>query len=533
METVTHGSVANQIVAHCIAREGFTPGVPPEAQELEAACDIILSRVHWSQLHILCLVDGETHPGKQFGLMPGRVEAIAKDCLRYSGSINFNKMPVLVEIVEIAPGPPTDEDRARLRHFRRASIFSKGVLFAERVDATARTVWRNRWQLTRTTPERALRAAPVAQGEVETALEEQQVFLHSQRPLVTWILPALLAVVFVLELAASGGSTPTVITLISLGGINQKLVLAGEWWRMASGTVLHADLNHLLANGISLLIACSTLEALVGRAWAAAIYVVAALAGATASVFSDSTALVSVGASGAVMGVVAAATLCGLVRRRREFGMEAFRLLISVLIPTLGLAVWGGSGAAQIDHHAHFGGAVGGALTAAVLVVGWKKSEPLPPARSLAWTIVAIGCAALAVAAVEVARHHADQDVRLVPESTLPSDLAQRSARFAQLVADYPGDPRTHFALGAQHWRGGRLEEAEGSFRKGLGLERTLMLYFEPQFALQIRSVLVGVLHLQHKDAEAREIARPICDLPPDSPLIDERMRTARQTVCR
>ena len=304
-----------------------------------------------------------------------------------------------------------------------ASIFSKGVLFAERVDATARTVWRNRWQLTRTTPERALRAAPVAQGEVETALEEQQVFLHSQRPLVTWILPALLAVVFVLELAASGGSTPTVITLISLGGINQKLVLAGEWWRMASGTVLHADLNHLLANGISLLIACSTLEALVGRAWAAAIYVVAALAGATASVFSDSTALVSVGASGAVMGVVAAATLCGLVRRRREFGMEAVRLLISVLIPTLGLAVWGGSGAAQIDHHAHFGGAVGGALTAAVLVVGWKKSEPLPPARPLAWAIVAIGCAALAVAAVEVARHHADQDVRLVPESTLPSDL--------------------------------------------------------------------------------------------------------------
>jgi rhomboid protease GluP len=534
MDGIAGTTVARQIAAHCVAREGFVPGVPPEAAELTSACDFVLFRLHLSQLHILCLVDGETSPGRVFGMLPARAEAIAKACLKYSGSVSMTKMPVVIEIVEIATAPPSEQDRARLRHFRRSSIFSKGVLFAEHVDATTRQVWRNRWgvRLMRTTPERALRAAPATEAEIQATLAERALPVVFHRPLVTWLLLAVLGAIFLLEMLASHDSKPSIVTLISLGGINRKLVLAGEWWRAASATVLHADFNHLLANGFSLVIAGTTLEAIVGRAWFGAIYVLSALVGSVLSI-QYGTFLVSVGASGAIMGVVAAAVLCGLVRRRREFGLEAFRLGISVLIPTLGLALWGGAGAAHIDHFAHFGGAVGGTLSAGVLLVAWKKDNAQPPGRALALAVVALGCAALAFAAVEVSRHRKSDDVRFVPDATLPRDGTERGNRLAQLVSQYPDDPRTHFSVGLQHWRGSRFADAESAFRQALGLDRTLLLYFKPELTLQIRAGLAGVLKAQHKDAEAREVAKPLCDQPPDAPLVDDWLKRMRQSLCR
>jgi membrane associated rhomboid family serine protease len=532
MDGTAGQTLAAQIAAHCVAREGFAPGVPPEAAELSGACDIVLTRLNWGTLHIVCLVDGEAHPGKQFGLMPGRVQEIAKACQKYSGRINFTKMPAIVEIVEIGKNATSDQDRARLRHYRRSSMVSKAVVLASRVDATTRAVWNNRWSLGKRTAERALRAGPVSPAELQTAIAESSLPVRQLKPVITWVILALLAAVFALELAVAGGNLSSA-TLISLGGINQKLVFAGEWWRAIAATVLHANFNHLLGNGISLMIAGAALEGMVGRAWFGAIYVVSALAGAAASIWFGTTFLVSVGASGAVLGVAAAAAVCGLARRRRDFGMEAVRLLISVFIPTLGMAVWGGPAAAHVDHFAHFGGAIGGALTALMLLPAWKKTEPLPGARPVALGIVAAGCLALAAAAVEVSLHRAADKVTLVPDSSLPRDSRQRVQRLSELVEQYPGDPRTYFAAGAIQWQGQQLAEAEASFRKALALDRTLTLYFPPALGLQIRSALSGVLLIEHKDNEAHEVGKPICGLAPDDKLLDDRLKSLQRALCR
>lgn len=532
-----HGSsgatVARQIAAHCVAREGFAVGVPPEAAELANACDIALTRLHWSQLHILCLVDGEAHPGKQFAMMPARAEALAKACLKYSGSINMTKMPVLVEIVEVAPGAPDDRDRARLKHFRRSSIFSKGVLIAEHVDATTRQVWRNRWHIARTTPDRALRAAPVSGDELALASCQAAMPMRPRWPVVTVGIIALLAVVFALELAAAGGSEPGMLTLISMGGINRKLVLAGEWWRVVAAPMLHANFNHLLANAVALLIAGSVLEVMVGRLWFAATYIVSALTGALLTVLLGTTYTVSVGASGAVMGVVAAATVIGFVRRRREFGIEAFRLLISVLIPTLGTAVWGGAAAAHIDHFGHFGGAIGGTVTALALLGLWHKDDAVPGARLIARAIVSVGCLMLAAGAFEVVLHRQADAGALVPERVLPRNPAQRNARMADLVGQYPRDPRTYYALAQRHFQERRIADSEASLRTALSLDRALTIYFDPSFGVQVRAALAGLLMSDHKEAEAREVAKPLCDLPETAPGVEARVKALRQSLCR
>jgi hypothetical protein len=260
---------------------------------------------------------------------------------------------------------------------------------------------------------------------------------------------------------------------------------------------------------------------------------VSALAGALASVLLGASFSVAVGASGAVMGVVAAATVIGLVRRRREFGIEAVRLLISVLIPTLGTAVWGGAAAAHVDHFAHFGGAIGGVLMALALLGVWSKADPAPGLRRVARAIIGLGCVALAVASVEVALHREVDAGALVPESALPRNQAQRNARLAELVGQYPRDPRTYYALAARQFQERKIGDAEASLRQSLSLDRALTVYFEPSFAVQVRGSLVWLLMSEHKESEAKDMAKPLCDMPANAFAVDARVRALRPTLCR
>lgn len=534
MDGISAETFAGHIAAHCIAREGFSRSVPPEAAALRGACDIVLTRMHWSSFHVLCLVDGQAHPGKQFGLPPERVQEIAKACLKYCGMVSVSsRMPAVVEIVEISNGAPTDQDHARLKHFRRASIFSKGLLTACHVDATTRQLWRNRWQWSRTTAQRALAAPTVSKAELQAKLAEAPTLVRRKTPFVTWGILALLAAVFILEMTASDGATPSLITLISLGGINQKLVAGGEWWRAISATVLHANFNHLLSNGIALLIAGSVLENMVGRAWFAATYIVAALAGSAVSIALAQAFVVSVGASGAIMGVAAAATVCGLARRRQQFGVDAVRLLISVLIPTLGLAVWGGAEAAHIDHSAHFGGALGGAVAAVVMLSFWRRSDPAPRGRGLAAGVIGIGCLALAYATMEVAQTHPSYAIVLMPNGLLHGDAVSRASHTPQLVQQYPDDPRSYFELGVARLRQNDLAGAEKALRMALGMEKTLYLYFTPGFAAQIRGLLAATLQAEGNQIDAKEVAAPLCALPPNSPLLDAYSRKTLVGLCK
>jgi rhomboid protease GluP len=260
---------------------------------------------------------------------------------------------------------------------------------------------------------------------------------------------------------------------------------------------------------------------------------VSALTSALLTVLLGASYTVAVGASGAVMGVVAAATVIGFVRRRREFGIEAFRLLISVLIPTLGTAVWGGAAAAHIDHFGHFGGAIGGALMALVLLGLWKAEDPVPGRRPIARAVVGVGCLALLAGAAEVLRHRAVDEAALAPESALPRNPAQRNARLADLVAQYPNDPRTYHALAARQFQERKYADAEASLRKALSLDRALTVYFEPGLGVQIRATLAWMLMSEHRDAEARDVAKPLCDLPADAPGVDARVKALRQSLCR
>jgi rhomboid protease GluP len=532
MDGTSGGTLANYLASYFIARHGFTTQVPPEAADLVKACDVVLTSMSWGSLHLLCFVDGQTRPGKQFGLPPERVREIAKDCRKYCGSMNFTKMPITIEIVEISNEATSDEDRRRLRHYRRSSIFSKAFVFAARIDAQTKQVWRNRWRIGRSRIERILQKPIVPAAELRVEVESRPAFVAPRPPVVTYGILAALVAVFVIEISLSGSADPSLAALISFGGLNAKLVAAGEWWRTISATVLHANVNHIVANGLSLYIGGKVLENMVGRTWFAATYAVAGICGSLASLAGGAHFVVSVGASGAIMGVIAAAAICGLVRRRQEFGMAAMQLLISGLVPTLGLAVWGGKGAANVDHFAHFGGALGGAAVALAMLALWRRDERAPHARAVAAGIAGIGCLALACEATEAVVNRPAYAVVLMPNGALAGSVANQDARAPQLVQQYPDDPRPYFALGLARLRQNDAPGAEKALRAALGRDKTLMLYFDEAFANRIRGALAGTLMMGGNRSAAREAYAPLCALPAGSPLLDNYSKQLRPTLC-
>lgn len=150
-------------------------------------------------------------------------------------------------------------------------------------------------------------------------------------------------------------------------GIIGFAVAAGEWYRLLTGTFLHAGLWHVALNMLALWVLGSTLEPLLGRSRFLALYLVSALGGAVASYTFNPPNTVSVGASGAVFGLLGA-ILVVLRRLDRDTSGVMVILLLNV---AFGFAV------PSIDWRAHLGGLVVGAVQALAFAYAPAKQRTL------------------------------------------------------------------------------------------------------------------------------------------------------------
>lgn len=154
-------------------------------------------------------------------------------------------------------------------------------------------------------------------------------------------------------------SGPGSEALVALGAKIDRLVSAGQWWRLVTSALLHVDLLHLAVNALWLGlfgVAAARIGGL-GRSLAAAL--LAGTLGQGASWLW--VAAGSVGASGAVYG------LAGLLavdawRFRARLPQATQRRLLPGLLAMLAVLLLAPLALSDIDHAAHVGGVVGGAL---------------------------------------------------------------------------------------------------------------------------------------------------------------------------
>jgi membrane associated rhomboid family serine protease len=154
----------------------------------------------------------------------------------------------------------------------------------------------------------------------------------------------------------------------------------GEWWRLLASAFLHYGPFHLAINMYSLFFAGSLLEQLIGRWRFALLYVVAGIAGgAGAALVSPN--VVTVGASGAIFGILGG--LFVLERRGNiATGGQIAGLIVINLIFTFALA-------SHISVGGHVGGLIAGFILMLVLVQ-FRRSTALSVASSLAVAVAAV-----------------------------------------------------------------------------------------------------------------------------------------------
>jgi membrane associated rhomboid family serine protease len=185
---------------------------------------------------------------------------------------------------------------------------------------------------------------------------------HNTRPVVTYTLIGVTIVVFLLQIvqgidamAERWGMWPIAVAM------------GGQWWRLITSAFLHGSFLHIAFNMYVLFALGPTLERILGHGRFIVLYLTAAFgASVTSYVFSDAN-MVSVGASGAIFGLMGALVVAG----------KRLRYDITQVLVLIGINIAIGFIAPGVDWRAHLGGLVAGAAVAALLVYSPRRSRTL------------------------------------------------------------------------------------------------------------------------------------------------------------
>lgn len=147
-------------------------------------------------------------------------------------------------------------------------------------------------------------------------------------------------------------------TLIANFALFAPSVANGKWWLLITAGFLHGSIIHLLFNVYILWVLGSQLESIVGKTKFIVIYFASLLGGSLASYLFSPFGSYSIGASGAIFGLMGAMLVVG---RKRNLDISQITTLVVINV-VIGFVLSG------IDWRAHLGGLAAGAFIAWVLI---------------------------------------------------------------------------------------------------------------------------------------------------------------------
>jgi rhomboid protease GluP len=365
-------------------------------------------------------------------------------------------------------------------------------------------------------------------------------------PIATGMILLILLVVFACEvkyspLSMSGMTIPTGAS-IGYGASSGDLVLhGGEWWRLFTAPLLHGSFGHIFGNALCFAIIGFMLEPVIGSRWFSALFAIGAIGGSIGSLIFNAPNIPTVGASGAIMGVLAGAFICGAFIGDDGPRMRA-PLWLGLFLPHLwlarifGSAVGGGhtgwrmqtwalflmlpalipmTMTTHTDYGAHLGGVITGAMTGVVMQASWVHGERNPAhgntmaGFAIAW--LAIALASFAYGAHSVAAASLTPP-GMIPIAETPTTLDVGHDKAVDLVARYPGDPRAHLIRAVAFVHDNDLSDAEDQLREALALKNKLGPEMAEAFEKEVQVILALTVSYEGKPDEAKTIGTPLCE---------------------
>lgn len=147
--------------------------------------------------------------------------------------------------------------------------------------------------------------------------------------------------------------------LDAFGAKDNPAIVAGQYWRLVTPIFLHANILHVGLNMLNFFLLGLVIERIFGHTRFLLLYLLTGIVSILAS-FIFTPQAISVGASGAIFGLVGAYSAFILVHRQafRHGGVGALSWLILVIGVNLGL----GFVIPNVDNYAHIGGLLSGCI---------------------------------------------------------------------------------------------------------------------------------------------------------------------------
>lgn len=183
---------------------------------------------------------------------------------------------------------------------------------------------------------------------------------------VTYILMAINIVIFIITAVISQNLyNIDNYTLIVFGAKVNELINGGQPWRLLTSAFLHGGLMHIVFNMYALKVMGCEVEYVYGKARYLIVYLISAFGGNILSyIFNPNS--ISVGASGAIFGLLGAMLVFG-IKHKNRIGKAYIMSLVKVVLINMIIGIT----VSNIDNAGHIGGLLFGAIAA--FLVGDKK----------------------------------------------------------------------------------------------------------------------------------------------------------------
>ena len=190
-----------------------------------------------------------------------------------------------------------------------------------------------------------------------------------KNPFITHAIMIICMILFIAMYIFGNGSN-NIKTLIDFGGNAVIYTKMGDYYRLFTSIFLHAGIFHLLCNMYSLYVLGPQVESFYGKIKYLSIFIISGISGSLLSTALSGNNTISVGASGAIFGLLGAILYFGY-----HYRVYLGNVLKSQIIPLIILNLAIGFTFSGIDNLAHIGGLIGGIFISMAVGVPDKSTK--------------------------------------------------------------------------------------------------------------------------------------------------------------
>lgn len=208
----------------------------------------------------------------------------------------------------------------------------------------------------------------------QTETKKAEEVFSKKRPVITYSLIIINILLYIILAISSGSFVELDANLLARYGALINFNEMGrnylESYRLVTSIFLHSGLLHIIFNMYSLYVIGPQIESFFGKTKYLIIYILSAVIGNLLSILFLPDNVVSVGASGAIFGLLGSLLYFGYHYRIYLSGV-----IKSQIIPLIALNLLIGSMSSGINNIAHIGGLIGGVLISMAVGVKYKSQK--------------------------------------------------------------------------------------------------------------------------------------------------------------